>query len=110
MSGGQLLVQRTEAPDPIPSSLVIYDFDPEHDRYTQHYFDSRGVVRLYAMTLRDGEWKLWRDSPDFSPLEFSQRFTATIADDGNTIQGAWEIAHDHKTWEHDFNLIYRRVA
>ena len=29
--------------------------------------------------------------------------------DGNTISGAWEICHDGKTWEHDFNLIYTRT-
>ena len=27
----------------------------------QHYFDSRGVTRVYAMTLRDNEWTLLRE-------------------------------------------------
>jgi hypothetical protein len=31
---------------------------------SQHYYDSRGVARIYQMSLNDGGWKLWRD-PDF---------------------------------------------
>lgn len=46
---------------------------------------------------------------DFSPLDFSQRFTGTFSDDGRTIQGRWETCHDGSTWEHDFDLVYRRV-
>jgi hypothetical protein len=77
--------------------------------YTQHYFDSRGVVRLYAMSLVDGVWTLTRESPDFSPLDFRQRFTGTISEDENTITGAWEKCLDGGEWEHDFALTYRRA-
>jgi len=106
----QFLVERSEVPTAeAPDSLSIVAFDPENETYTQHYFDSRGVVRLYAMSFHDGVWKLWRDSADFSPLNFSQRFTGTLSDDGDTIRGTWEIAHDGSTWEHDFNLTYRRI-
>ena len=44
-------------------------------------------VRLYAMTFRDGIWTLVRSSPDFTPLDFSQRFTGRFSADGNTISG-----------------------
>jgi hypothetical protein len=47
--------------------------------------DSRGLVRLYAMSLADGVWTLTRESPDFTPLAFRQRFTGTFSDDGNVI-------------------------
>ena len=53
--------------------------DPGTGAYTQHYYDSRGVVRLYAMTFSDGLWALTRESPDFSPLDFQQRFTGTLS-------------------------------
>src|SRR3954470_13656521 len=43
--------------------------------FVQHYFDSRGVVRLYAMTFDGRTWTLTRLEPDFSPLDFRQRFT-----------------------------------
>jgi hypothetical protein len=68
------------------------------------------VVRLYAMTLADGVWTLARDSPDFTSLEFRQRFAGTFGPDGNTITGAWEKCCNGSQWEHDFTLTYRRNA
>jgi hypothetical protein len=106
---GQFLVQRSEVPDPAPSGLCIVAYEPNTDAYTQHYFDSRGVVRLYAMTFRDGIWTLSRESPDFTPLDFSQRFTGTFSADGNTILGTWEITGNGSGWKKDFDLIYSRV-
>jgi hypothetical protein len=108
---GQFLLQRTEVPIPeAPDSLTIVSVDPGTGAYTQHYFDSRGVARLYAMSLADGVWTLTRESPDFSPLDFRQRFTGTFSEDGNTISGAWESAHGDADWEHDFALTYRRAG
>jgi len=106
----QFLIQRTEVPVPeAPDGMMIVSADPEIGAYTQHYFDSRGVVRLYAMSLADGVWTLTRESPDFTPLDFRQRFTGTFSADGNTIDGAWETGRDGGGWEHDFSLTYRRA-
>ena len=108
--GGQFLVQRPEVPHPdAPDSILIIGLNPGGDAYSQHYFDSRGVVRVYAMDLSDGVWTLLRDSPDFSPLNFSQRFIGTFGDDGNTIDGRWESSSDGSSWELDFDLTYARV-
>jgi hypothetical protein len=108
--GGQFLVQRSEVPHPdAPDGLMIVGLDPDRDAYTQHYFDSRGVARLYAMDFRDGVWTLTRESPDFTPLTFAQRFTGTFGDDGNTILGRWETG-DGSGWELDFHLTYRRLT
>jgi hypothetical protein len=108
---GQFLLQRTEIPIPeAPDSLTIISVDPETGAYTQHYYDSRGVVRLYAMSLADGVWTLSRESADFSPLNFRQRFTGTFSPDGNTISGAWEKCFTGAGWEHDFALTYRRTG
>jgi hypothetical protein len=105
----QFLLQRTEVPVPeAPDSLTIVSADPETGAYTQHYYDSRGVARLYAMSLADGVWTLTRESPDFSPLDFAQRFTGTFSTDGTTISGAWEKRLGGG-WQHDFALTYRRV-
>jgi hypothetical protein len=107
----QFLLQRTEIPIPeAPDSLAIVSVDLETGAYTQHYYDSRGVVRLYAMSLADGVWTLTRESPDFTPLDFRQRFTGTFSEDGHTISGAWEKCLDGAAWEHDFTLTYRRVS
>jgi hypothetical protein len=73
----------------------------EHDAHLQ-------VARVYKMRLEDGIWKLWRDEPDFSPLDFSQRYTGTFTDDGKTVAGAWEICHDGQSWEHDFDLTFTK--
>jgi hypothetical protein len=98
-----------------PDSRGAGQLDDRHRRpktgsYTQHYYDSRGVVRLYAMSFADGVWTLTRESPDFSPLDFRQRFTGTFSEDGNVISGAWEICFNETDWGHDFDLSYRRVG
>ncbi|WP_205857498.1 DUF1579 family protein, partial [Phytoactinopolyspora endophytica] len=108
---GQFLLQRTEITIPeAPNSLTIISVDPRTRAYTQHYYDSRGVVRLYAMDFADGVWTLTRESPDFTPLDFRQRFTGTFSDDASVINGAWEIGPEGGDWEHDFDLIYRRMG
>jgi hypothetical protein len=107
--GRQFLLQRTEVPAPeAPDSLTIVGTDPQTGAYTQHYYDSRGVARLYAMSLNNGVWTLTRESPDFSPLDFAQRFTGTFSADGNTISGAWCKRIGGGDWQHDFALTYRR--
>ncbi|WP_280879896.1 hypothetical protein [Streptomyces pseudovenezuelae] len=107
---GRFLVQRSEVPvAEAPDTMSVIAADPETDGYTQHYFDSRGVVRVYAMTFVDGLWQLVRETPDFTPLSFRQRFTGQFSADGNTIRGAWETAKDTSApWEHDFALTYHR--
>ena len=104
----QFLVQRSEAPRPAPDSMAIVSVDPNTAAYTQHYFDSRGVVRVYAMTFRRGLWVLGRIAPDFSPLDFSQRFIGSFSRDGKTIRGTWETSSDGAKWERDFDLTYTR--
>jgi hypothetical protein len=107
----QFLLQRTEIPVPeAPDSLNIVSVDPQTSAYTQHYYDSRGVVRLYAMTFADQVWTLTRESPDFSPLDFRQRFIGTFSPDGNTITGAWQKTSNGAGWKHDFDLTYHRAA
>lgn len=51
---------------------------------------TRGIQRIYQMTLSDGVWTLWRDAPD----PFPQRFSGTLSEDGPTITGRWEKALD----------------
>jgi len=90
--------------------LAVIGFHPDRGSYLQHYFDSRGVARVYEMGFADGVWTLSRSEPDFSPLDFRQRWTGTFSPDGNTIAGRWEICHDGVTWEHDFDLRYERIT
>jgi hypothetical protein len=110
---GRFHVQRTEitAVPEAPDSIALIGADPRGEAFSQHYFDSRGVIRVYAMTFDGGVWTLLRDSPDFSDLNFWQRYTGTFSEDGDAIEGRWEMSHDEgATWEHDFDLVYRRAG
>jgi len=104
----QFVMERTEVPE-APDSIAIIGADPGREAYRQHYFDSRGIARMYAMEFSDGVWTLVRDSADFTPLEFSQRFTGTFSSDGQRINGRWETSRDGSNWEHDFDLTYTKV-
>ena len=68
-----------------------------------HYFDSRGVFRVYEVSMDDASWRLWRDAPGFS-----QRFTGTLADRGDTIVGRWQLCRDDLHWDDDLEITYWR--
>ena len=106
------MVQRSGADHPdAPGGHSI--LAPDGNRpggYLQHYFDSRGVVRLYEMGFDGRTWTLTRRAPDFSPLDFAQRYTGELSHDGDTIAGAWETAPEGEDWRLDFRLTYRRTA
>ncbi len=110
LEGRRFLVQRWTVDIPeAPDGIAIIGVDEASGNLVQHYFDSRGVARVYEMTLEDGAWTLWRSDPDFS-----QRFTGTISPDGSTITGSWEIGPpnaslDDATWTHDFDLAYTKA-
>jgi hypothetical protein len=106
---GTFLLERSEVDHPdAPNGYSIVAPDADGDGYTQHYFDSRGVARIYKMNFDGRTWTLMRETADFSPLDFKQRYTGTFSDDGKRIQGAWEICHDGATWQKDFDLNYIR--
>jgi hypothetical protein len=111
MPGRWFVVQRWEVRDPdFPDGVAILGFDAGRRTYLQHYFDSRGVARLYEMGLDNDTWTLSRTAPDFSPLDFSQRLTANFTEGGRTIEGRWEQSDDGSTWKLDFNLTYRNLS
>ena len=110
LPGGRLLLQRWEVAHPdAPDGIAVIRFDPASETYSQHYFDSRGVARVYAMSFHEGVWGLLRDAPDLSPLDFLQRFTGRLSGDGCTIRGRWESSWDGSSWERDFDLTYTKV-
>lgn len=110
MTGGRFLIERWTVDHPeAPDGIALIGPNPGSVGYLQHYFDERGVARVYKMSLEGDVWTLWRDAPDFSPLDFEQRYIGTFDASGDTIEGAWEIKHPGGEWERDFRLIYRRV-
>jgi hypothetical protein len=111
LAGRRFVIQRWEVPHPdAPDGIAIIGWDSGRGSLIEHYFDSRGVARLYEMSFDDGLWKLSRTAADFSPLDFAQRYTGTISEDGGTIRGRWEISTDGSQWEHDFELNYSKIS
>lgn len=108
LEGDRFLIARGRSDHPeFPDWISVIG---DTDGVRMHYFDSRGVARIYRMSLMNGVWKLWRDSADFSPLDFAQRFVGTLSDDGKTIDGLWEACHDGAIWEGDVAITYRRAT
>jgi hypothetical protein len=107
--GGAFLLQRSSVPVPeAPDGLSVIGPD-DGDGYIQHYFDSRGIARVYAMTFDGREWILERHAPDFSPLPFHQRWVGAFEPGGDAIHGRWEQSPDGGDWELDFELAYLRA-
>jgi hypothetical protein len=107
--GGSFLIQRNEIPHPdFPDSILIMASGPGGEAYTQHYFDSRGVARIYNMTFGEGKWTLLRDAQDFTPLDFAQRFTGTFEDE-RTINGSWDHLDGSGAWRRDFSLSLKKI-
>jgi hypothetical protein len=107
----KFLACRTEIPvEGAPSSHSIIALRDDGAGFTMHYFDSRGIVRLYAMTIGGGAWTLLRTEADFSPLPFQQRYLGSFSADGRRIDGRWERSEGGRDWELDFELNYVRAG
>jgi hypothetical protein len=118
LEGGRFLIQRarTDHPD-FPDSISVVGVmgrdrvDPENpgseegsdSRLCMHYYDSRGVFRVYEASIDHAVWHLWRNAPGFS-----QRFSGELAEDGETIEGRWELCQDDVSWTSDLEITYRR--
>lgn len=110
---GGLLVYRADPPshlvaewqDAAPQWVdAVIGVDDHTGEFTKLYVDSRGVSRVYRMTLDDRRWTMTsRPGP-----QFHQRFEADIAADGTAIHGRWLASPDGATWSTDFHITYRR--
>lgn len=109
LAGKRFLIQRWEVEHPdAPDGIAVIGVDPARTAYLRHYFDSRGVARVYEMGLAGGVWTLQRiaEQPDFS-----QRFIGHFREAGSSIVGTWESSGDKGTsWSRDFELTYTRVG
>ena len=111
MGDKAFLLERWTVPIPeAPDGLAVIGWDEGRGTFLQHYFDERGVARVYEMSFEDGVWRLERLKPDFSPYDFAQRFTGRLTVNGSRIDGTWEIAEDKVTWAKDFDLNYTRLS
>jgi hypothetical protein len=100
LEGGRFLIHRarTDHPDFPDQISIVGAFD---DALQMHYYDSRGVHRIYAANADEREWRLWRDDP-----HMAQRFTGAVAAD--RIDGLWQASRDGGDWEDDLRIVYER--
>jgi hypothetical protein len=104
LEGERFMIYRASAEHPdFPEGISIIGVTD--GRLTMHYFDSRGVFRVYETSLEDGIWRIWRDAPGFS-----QRFEGSISEDRSTIDGLFELSEDDSTWQEDMRVTYRQVS
>lgn len=109
LEGGGFLVQRsTTDREEFPNTLAVIGPADEGDGYLYHYFDSRGVSRVYAMTFDGRAWTLQR-APSGPQSDFWQRWIGEFSEDGNTITGRWENSDNGSDWQLDFYLTYTRI-
>jgi hypothetical protein len=101
LEGERFLVfrARNDHPD-FPDSISIIG-DTEGLRW--HYFDSRGVHRIYEMRITDDGWEIARDAP-----QFSQRLIVTFQEGDNAMEGRSKLSRDDRTWQDDLQITYRR--
>jgi hypothetical protein len=103
LDGERFLIGRSHYDHPeIPDAIAVTGI--VDDQLSMHYFDSRGVHRVYAVSISPEEWRFWRDGPDFS-----QRSTGTFGDGGDTIIWRGQLSVDGTSWEDDLELTYRRA-
>ncbi len=112
--GAFIVFHSTGRPGEVPDSISIIGGAPDGQPQPMHYFDARGVMRLYVMTLAGATWTIalapGEDWNGPNGPGFNQRFIGEISADGTTIEGRWErgmgVAGDR--WELDFPLTYVR--
>lgn len=105
IEGGSFLIMHSEIDEAgVPSGIAIFGSDDSTGEFFMLYFDERNVSRKYDVSFHDNILKWWRNEP-----EFSQRYTWTITNDGQTIIGKGELSKDSTTWEKDLELTFNRV-
>jgi hypothetical protein len=101
-------------PAEVPDSISIIGGAPDGEPQPMHYFDSRGVKRLYLTTLEGSTWRIWRaPGEDWNGPHgpgFNHRFSGEISADGKTIEARWErgMGDAGDEWEIDFPIDYVR--
>lgn len=112
--GAWLILRSTSEISEVPDNVSVIGGAPDGEPQPMHYFDARGVQRLFLMTLNGSTWTIWRapgedwNGPDGPG--FNQRFIGELAPDRTRIDGRWErgMGDAGDRWELDFPLVYTR--
>jgi hypothetical protein len=87
-----------------PNSTAIIGSDDKTEKLSMLYFDERGVSRIYELEFNNSVLKIQRNFPGFS-----QRFKGTVKDNGNKIEGIWELCEDDINWKKDLEITYSKI-
>jgi hypothetical protein len=72
---------------------------------SMHYFDVRGVTRVFDLRIDDEGWSMVRLDP-----ELAQRYTTRFVGP-DTMESEGELSSDGgSTWQPDFAMTYSRVG
>jgi hypothetical protein len=98
LEGAFVLLHWTYDHPDFPDALALVS----DDRY--HYFDVRGVIRIFDLQADDAGWSMTRLDRDFS-----QRITARFRGP-DVMESSGEASDDNGvTWRPDFTMTYQRV-
>ena len=87
-----------EHPD-FPDAISLLNED------SSHYFDVRGLIRVFDLRFDESGWSMIRRAPDFW-----QRSSTTFVG-ADAMEGTGENSHDEGvTWEHDYAISYVRMS
>jgi hypothetical protein len=113
LDGERFVIFRShhEHPD-IPDGLSILG---DTEGFRMHYFDSRGVYRLYELTIVDDGWAIamGRQAPTGSfasgHAPFSQRLRFTFEQQDQRMSCKSQLSDDDVNWDDDLEVTYRRT-
>jgi hypothetical protein len=106
LEGERFLIFRSHNDHPdFPDSISIIG---DTDGLRWHYFDSRGVHRVYEFSVTGDGWEIARRVAAHDASGFSQRLMVTFEDGDETMAGRSKISHDNETWQDDLEITYRR--
>lgn len=99
LSGAFVRLEWTYDHPDFPDAIAILD------ERTCHYFDVRGVTRVFDLEIDGSGWQMIRRDADVW-----QRSSATFVGT-DAMEGTGENSHDGgATWQHDFAISYVRTA
>jgi hypothetical protein len=103
LDGRGFLIWRSHYEHPqVPDAIAVIGWID--DQLLMHYFDRRGVHRIYEVAVEGDQWRYWRDDAGFQ-----QSFVARFRD-GDTMIGQGRMNRDDAGWEDDLALTFRRTA
>ena len=102
LDGHKFLIGRSHYDHPqIPDAIAVIGWID--DQLLMHYFDYRGVHRIYEVAVEGDQWRYWRNDAGFQ-----QSFVAVFSADEETMTGQGRMNRDDAGWEDDLALTYRR--